>query len=69
MQYDENKISIDHKGREYNAAYSVDRGIVRVVMKDGDGLYRESSTFIDGSTAECVARSLLGEMLKNMARL
>ena len=69
MSYAEYKISIDHQGREYCAAYKVDNDIVSVVMKDVDGFYRETSTFIDGSTAESVARSLLGELLKDMAVL
>jgi hypothetical protein len=69
MPYTENKISIDHQGREYSAAYRVENDIVSVVMKDGDGVYRESSTYIDGSNAESVARLLLGEMLKGVAYL
>ena len=67
MPYSEQKITIDHQGQEYCAAYKVDNDIVHVVMKDEDGLYRETSTYIDGSTAEAVARSLLGELVKNMA--
>jgi hypothetical protein len=69
MSYAEYKISIDHQGREYSAAYKVENGIVSVVMKDGDGSNWETSTFIDGSTAETVAKSLLGELLKDMALL
>jgi len=69
MAYSENKISIDHQGQEYSADYKVANGIVSVVMKDGEGIYRETSTFIDGSTAEAVAKSLLGEMLKDMSLL
>lgn len=69
MAYAENIISIDHQGREYSAAYRVDNDIVSVVMKDRDGSYRETSTFIDGSTAESVAKSLLGELLKDVTRL
>ena len=69
MSCAEDKISIEHQGREFSAAYKVDRGVVSVMMRDGDGAYRETSTFIDGSTAESVARSLLGELLKDMALL
>ena len=69
MSYAEDQISIEHHGQKYSAAYKVDNGIVSVMMRDGDGTSRETSTFIDGSTAESVARSLLGEMLKDMALL
>lgn len=69
MSYAELIISIDHDGREYSAAYKVDNDIVSVVMQDGDGSYREASTFIGGSSAESVARLLLGEVLKDMAVL
>jgi len=69
MSYAEYQISIDHQGQKYSAAYKVDNDIVSVVMKDEDGSYRETSTYIDGSTAETVARSLLGELLKDMTLL
>ena len=69
MSYAEHTISIDHQGREYSAAYKVNNDIVSVVMRDGNGFYRETSTFIDGSNPESIARSLLGELLKDMAFL
>ena len=69
MSNAEDKISIEHQGQEFSAAYKVDNGVVSVMMRDGDGAYRQTSTFIDGGTAESVARSLLGELLKDMALL
>ena len=69
MSYAEDQISIEHHGQEFRATYKVDNGIVRVLMRDGDGANRETPTFVDGSTAESVARSLLGEPLKDMAML
>jgi hypothetical protein len=66
MSHAEDRISIQHKGREYSAEYKVNNGVVSVMMRDNNGAFRGTSTFIDGSTAESVARSLLGELLKHM---
>jgi len=62
----ENQISIDHQGRIYSAIYKESNGVVSVTMQDGEGAYRGASTYIDGSSAESVARSLLGELLRDM---
>ena len=66
MSYADDKISIEHDGQEYSAAYRVDNGVVSVMMKDRDGACMETSTYVDGSSAESVARSLLGELLKDL---
>ena len=66
MSYDEYKVSIYHKGREYCVAYKIYNDIVSVVMKDRDDSHRETSTFIDRFNAEAVSSSLLGELLKDM---
>ena len=66
MTYAGNKITVEHNGREYSAMYTVNSGVVSVMMRDVDGGFRGTSTYIDGSTIESVARSLLGELLKDM---
>ena len=67
MSYAEDKISIEHDGQEYSATYKVDNGVVIVIMNDRNGVNRQTSTFIDGSSAESVARLLLNELLRDMA--
>ena len=69
MSYAEDKISIEHDGQEYSATYKVDNGVVSVMMSDGEGAHRQTSTFIDGLSAESVARLLLSELLRDMAVL
>ena len=69
MSYAEHKISIEHDGHEYSATFKVDNGVVSVTMNDRDGAHRQTSTFIDGSSAESVARLLLNELLRDMAVL
>jgi len=69
MLYADDKISIEHDGQEYSAAYKVDNGVVSVMMRGRDGARREASTFVGGSSAESVAKSLLGELLKDLALL
>jgi hypothetical protein len=67
MMHAENKITIKHEEREYCATYSVDDGVVTLMMMDKDGTHRGCSTFVNGSTAESVARSLFWELLKDMS--
>lgn len=69
MSYAEDKICIEHDGQAYSATYIVDNGVVSVMMNDTDGANRQTSTFIDGSGAESVARLLLSELLRDMAVL
>lgn len=69
MSYAEDKICIVHDGHEYSATYKVDNGVVSVMMNDRDGAQRQTSTFIDGSSTEFVARLLLSELLRDMAVL
>ena len=69
MSYAEQKISIEHDGHEYSASYEVDNGVVSVIMNDRDGAHRQTSTSIDGSSVEGVARLLLCELLRDMAVL
>jgi hypothetical protein len=69
MSYAEDKISIEHEGHEYSAIYIVENDVVSVIMNDRDGAHRQTSTFLDGSNAESVARLLLNELLRDMALL
>ena len=62
----ENFITLKREGQEYSATYTVDAGVVSVMMNDCDGMYRGTSTYVDGSTADSVARMLLGELLKDI---
>ena len=66
MSCTENKITLKHEGREYSATYKVDSGVVSIMMKDSNGMYRGTSTFIDGSTTDSIARMLLGELLRDI---
>jgi len=61
-----NKITFEHEGQQYSATYTVDDGVVSVMMRDGDGTYRGTSTFVDGSSTDSVARSLLDELLRDI---
>ena len=36
MSNAEDKISIEHQGQEFSAAYKVDNGVVSVMMRDGN---------------------------------
>jgi len=62
----ENKITFEHEGQQYSTTYTVDGDVVSVMMRDGDGTYRGTSTFVDGSPAASVARSLLDELLRDI---
>lgn len=62
----ENKVALTHEGQEYSAIYTLDDGVVSVTMRDGDGMYRGTSTYVDGSAADSVARSLLEELLRDI---
>ena len=66
MTYASNKITIEHNGQEYSAMYTVNSGVVNVIMQNEDGGHIGTSTYIDGSPVESVARSLLGELLKDI---
>ena len=69
MPYAENKITLKHEGQEYSAIYTVESGVVSVMMKDIDGMNRGTSTYVDGSSTDTVARSLLCELLKDLGIL
>ena len=62
----EEKITIDLEGQKYSATYTVDGGIVNVMMKNEDGTFMGTSTFADGSTTDSVARSLFCELLRDV---
>lgn len=67
MTYAENTITYDHEGKEYRAAYRVDGGVVSVMLTDGDGAQRgTSTTHVDLSTTDAVAKSLLVELLRDL---
>lgn len=66
MAYNENMVTLEHDGQKYNATYTVDGGVVSVMMKDNDGMERATSTFVDGTTIDTVARRLLRELLKDL---
>ena len=69
MPYAENKITLKHEGHEYSAIYTVESGVVSVMMKDIDGMNRGTSTYVDGSSTDIVARSLFCELLKDLGIL
>jgi len=60
------KIIIKRGQREYSAVYRENSGVVTVTMTDDDGTPRGCSTFINGLSAESVARTLFGELLKDL---
>ena len=66
MSFNEDKISIEHEGQKYSATYIVEGGVVSVMMKDSDGKYNGTSTFVNGSPVNSVARSLFCELLKDI---
>ena len=62
----EEQITIEHDGQKHSAKYIVDGGVVSVMMKDVNGGYRGTSTFVDGSGADAVAKSLFWELLRDV---
>jgi hypothetical protein len=66
MTFAGNRISYMHEGREYSATYTVNGGVVSVMMPDQDGALRGTSTYVNGSTSESVARTLLVELLRDI---
>lgn len=65
MDSAEEKITIEHEGQTYSANYTVDNGIISVSMADGYGALRGTSTFVDGSPTDSVARLLFCELLRD----
>jgi hypothetical protein len=67
MIYAENTVTYGYEGKEYRAAYRVDGGVVSVMLTDGDGTQRSTSTtYVDLSTTDAVAKSLLVELLRDL---
>jgi hypothetical protein len=59
-------ITMIHEGQRFTATYTVDSGIVNVMMRREDGSFAGTSTFFDGSTSESVAKSLFCELLRDI---
>ena len=66
MTFNKDKITIEHEGQKYSAIYAVEGGVVSVMIKDGNGTYNGISTFVNGSPADSVSRSLFCELLKDI---
>jgi hypothetical protein len=66
MSYTEDNITIEHEGIKHSATYRVESGVVSVIMKDKNGTFNGTSTFVDGSPPEFVARSLFCELLRDV---
>lgn len=59
-------VTLEHDGQQYSATYTLESGVVSVMMKDNDGMERSASTFIAGSTIDTVTKTLLHELLKDL---
>ena len=59
-------ITMIHDGQRLTATYTIDSGIINVMMRREDGSFIGTSTFVDGSTSDSVAKSLFCELLRDV---